>query len=98
MSLHLTKCHIVGNHMPRLISVTDTYLLTLSSWHKPFDAGVSKGDASTIFTHLVWCGPDSNPRPPGPKADALSTERPMCCVVFIYCLRSVYICEMDWLM
>ena len=27
-----------------------------------------------FFTPLVWCGPDSNPRPLAPKADALPTE------------------------
>ena len=27
-----------------------------------------------FFTPLVWCGRDSIPRPPAPKADALPTE------------------------
>ena len=27
-----------------------------------------------FFTSLVWCGGDSNPRPPAPKVDTLPTE------------------------
>ena len=27
-----------------------------------------------FFTPLVWCGRDSNPRPPAQKVDALPTE------------------------
>ena len=54
--------------------LTDTYLSYSIFLAHPFYASVSTGAASTIFTPLVWCGGDSNPRPSVPKADALPTE------------------------
>ena len=57
-------------YIKKVMKLLESYLPSTT----PFYASVSKGAANTIFTPLVWCGPDSNPRPPVPKANALTNR------------------------
>ena len=54
------------------IPLTDTHLYLPSI--TPFKRASARENASSIFYTLVWCSPDSNPRPPAPKADNPRSE------------------------